>query len=106
MSKEKSDDKPKPTKLKVRALRTGYFEHIRRHENDVFVIRSKDGYIKTGTGKLIPKHFSAKDQFSESWMEIVDEATPEKVTGAQAALSSASNDIKAMRQPASSESVI
>jgi hypothetical protein len=48
---------------KVRATKTGYYEHTIRQVGDVFI---QDDAISP---------------FSEKWMEPVDEAVPEKITG-------------------------
>lgn len=49
------------TKIRVRATRIGYFDHIRRREGDVFTIRNEPA-------------------FSDKWMERVDPRTPEVIT--------------------------
>ena len=53
--------------IKVRALYTGYYDHVRRREDDVFVIANEQA-------------------FSEKWMVRVDARTPERVTSAPQAL--------------------
>ena len=58
-------EKPRP--FKVRALQMGYYEHMRRRVGDVFVIQSEQ-------------------EFSTRWMERVSDHTPERVTGANAAI--------------------
>src|SRR5262245_41547384 len=71
-----------PTRIKVRAIRQGYYDHIRRHEGDVFYI--------------------AKEQdFSAVWMEAVDPRTPERVTTTAEALRRQHDEILAGRIPAS-----
>ena len=58
--------------IKVRATQLGYYEHKRRREGDVFVLVPRtDRYGNVMT---------AKSQFSKKWMELVDPATPEKVS--------------------------
>jgi len=57
--------------MKVKATKLGYYKHKRRKEGEVFFL--EDIKIK-GRGKdkkafVVP----AKDQFSESWMELLDE---------------------------------
>lgn len=53
--------------FKVVALRMGYYNHVRRREGDVFIVRERE-------------------HFSEKWMELAHpEAKPSK-TGAQAAI--------------------
>jgi hypothetical protein len=61
--------KAKPEPLKVRATQTGYYDHARRREGDVFVVEAHD--------------------FSEKWMERVAPDTPTQVTTAQQALTQA-----------------
>lgn len=61
----------KPIRLKVRATMLGYYDHVRRHEGDVFYI---DG-SKTEAG-IVPA-------FSHRWMEVVDEGERERTTSAQ-----------------------
>jgi hypothetical protein len=61
--------------LKVRALRAGYYNHKRRREGDVFVLRHE-------------KDFG-------SWMEWTDPAVRTRITGAQAALTAATGTIAA-----------
>lgn len=67
---DKGDDKApaKPTKRKVRATRTGYYEHTIRNAGDVFI---QDDAISP---------------FSPKWMEEVDESVPEKITGSNAVI--------------------
>jgi hypothetical protein len=56
----------KSTRIRVRAIRLGYYDEIRRREGDVFTIANEQA-------------------FSETWMQRVDPHTPERVTtGAQA----------------------
>jgi hypothetical protein len=52
----------------------GYYDHARRRAGDVFILaRSKD--------------------YSPRWMELVPTSTPEKVTGAKAALEKIHDEI-------------
>lgn len=84
--------------MKVRATRIGYYNHLRRREGDVFVLKAIEGHAKDPkTGKVTKKTFSAEEQFSPNWMEEVDAKTPTKVTTAKQALREASNDIKSGR---------
>jgi len=53
--------------IKVRAIRMGYYDHIRRREGDVFVIANEQA-------------------FSDKWMEKVDPRTRERTTSAPQAL--------------------
>ncbi len=71
-----------PTRIKVRATRQGYYDHIRRHEGDVF--------------------FIAKQQdFSDKWMQVVGAHVAERVTSAPEALRRQHDEILASRMPAS-----
>jgi hypothetical protein len=47
---------------KVRALKMGYYDHVRRREGDVFILNDP------------------ANEFSSKWMEYVDARTPTKVT--------------------------
>lgn len=71
-----------PTRIKVRATRQGYYDHIRRHDGDVFYI-------------------AKAEDFSEKWMVRVDARTPERVTSAPDNLRRTHDEILASRMPAS-----
>ena len=75
--------KAKTTRLKVRVKDgfTGYYDHARRREGDVFIIEAKD--------------------FSDRWMEKVAANTPESISTAQDAINQAHDEILASRAPAS-----
>lgn len=76
----------KESRLKVRATMTGYYDHARRHEGDVFTIDGKryaPGHKKAG-------HIIA---FSERWMEMVDPTTKNVLTTAQGAIDKAHDAI-------------
>jgi len=60
--------------VKVRATLMGYYDHARRRPGDVFTIAS------------------GKD-FSPRWMEVVPGNTPDKLTGAKAALEKIHDEI-------------
>jgi len=64
-------EQPKPAvkdnPIKVRAIRVGYYDHVRRREGDVFIIANEQA-------------------FSEKWMEQVDPRTRERTTSAKQAL--------------------
>jgi len=60
---------PKGKRIKVRAIRMGYYDLKRRRENDVFIVD--------------------ESAFSATWMERVSANTPQQTTGAQAALDAA-----------------
>lgn len=97
--------------MKVMALREGVYptkrhdgdDHTRRREGDVFVLYDREITVRdirtqraTGT-----KLLTAAEQFSDSWMELVDDPkTPEKLTGAQESLKKTTDEIKASRRPA------
>lgn len=68
MAKKKVEDAPTATRRKVRATRTGYYEHTIRNVGDVFI---QDDEISA---------------FSDVWMEKVDEETPERITGSNAVI--------------------
>lgn len=89
--------------MKVRATKTGYYDHLRRREGDVFELKPIDGH-KVVNNKLVKHHFTVEEQFSPNWMEKVDRSTPEKVSTAQGALNEVSNGIKSGRAPATSRS--
>lgn len=61
--------------MKVRATQLGYYNHVRRREGDVFTLVE----MKDADGNQI----SAEDQFSQRWMEPVDDDTPERVSTSQ-----------------------
>jgi hypothetical protein len=75
--------------MKVRAIKLGYYEHIRRRVGDVFELIP----LKDSKGKTI----SIEQQFSDKWMEKVAKGTPEKSTGAQAALNAEQASLKAFK---------
>jgi hypothetical protein len=82
--------------MKVRALRIGYYDHVRRREGDVFELKPVKGHKREG-GKLVPHVFTVEEQFSHVWMEKVAKNTPEKTSTAQQALNAASADLKAIK---------
>lgn len=69
--------------IKVRALRTVYYDHQRRREGDVFQIEGMHHFSKTGA------------------MELVDARTPEKTTTSQEKINQAHDEILAGRTPSS-----
>jgi len=75
-----TEPKVKAKRIKVRALRTGYYDHARRREGDVFIVDECD----LGT-----------------WMERVHSSTPESITTAQGAIDKAHDEVLAARAPAS-----
>lgn len=74
--------KAKRVKVRVLAGMTGYYDHARRREGDVFYIDD-----------------NGKD-FSPRWMERVAASTPEQISTAQQAIDAAHDDIISGRQPA------
>jgi hypothetical protein len=89
-------------KIKVMALRMGYYQHKRRREGDVFFLvalrtvkratqedcdADKTGKLKIGmilkdpkTKKEIPVIKTPEEQFSDKWMERVDDDVPTRIT--------------------------
>lgn len=63
------------TPVRVRAVRLGYYQHLRRRVGDVFTLTN-------------PAHFSP------IWMQPVAVTEPERVTGAQAALDLAADSLR------------
>lgn len=72
---------PEPARRKVRATKTGYYEHTLRHPGDVFI---QDDAISP---------------FSEKWMEAVDEDEPERITGSNALIEQEHDRILRERAP-------
>jgi hypothetical protein len=72
-----------PRPIKVRATAMCYYDHARRREGDVFFI-------------------AQRQDFNERCMEYCDPSTPERVTGAGAALAQQHDEILAGRTPLSS----
>ena len=72
-----------PRPIKVRATAMCYYDHGRRREGDVFFL-------------------ARRQDFNEKCMELVDAHTPERVTGAAAALKAQHDEIMAGRTPGSS----
>jgi hypothetical protein len=68
-------------RIKVRAIQPGYYDHIRRREDDVFYIADESA-------------------FSERWMERVDARTPERVTSAPEALRRQHDELLRAKNPA------
>ena len=75
---------PTAKRIKVRATRMGYYDHVRRRENNVFVIDEP--------------HFSA------TWMEKVTRNTSESLTTAQQALNQKFDDeLESRRGPSGAD---
>ena len=71
------------------AVRTGYYDHVRRREGDVFVIDEKDISDADIVDRPVP-----------GWMKRVAASTPLQHSTAQEALNKASEEIRALRAPA------
>lgn len=65
---------PKDNPIKVVATMTGYYDHVRRREGDVFIIANERA-------------------FSARWMEKVGARTPESVSTSQQAIQKAHDEI-------------
>lgn len=93
------DSRPAPAadRIRVRATRLGYYQHVRRRPTDVFDLVPRIGMVdepimdpKTKEPKVdrddrilthrVKRLLTAEQQFSDRWMERVDDDTPEKVT--------------------------
>lgn len=96
--------------MKVRALMTGYFDHLRRREGDVFVIPDEPRRNKyPSESQEAFEDAAASDgkvpqAFSTRWMERVSNSVPEKTSTAQEAVNKMSNEIKAGKQKSSASS--
>jgi hypothetical protein len=73
------------TPLRVRALRTGYWNEMRRREGDVFVMQIA---VTNGEAEL------------PSWVALAERSAAIKETGAQAALNVVTENARAMREGA------
>lgn len=69
---KKTDTPPPGQRIKVKALKDGYYHDAYRFAGDVFYLVP----VKDAKGKVIP----AKDQFSKIWMTL-DLAEPLPVVG-------------------------
>ena len=106
--------------MRVRALKTGYYLIVRYRGDDtlgpgngnVFTLQERqmpESDPKTGKDIIDkesnkPKTYTltAEKQFSPSWMEKVDETTPETfVTSSQSALNIESDKMRAAKRPRS-----
>src|SRR5262245_30538041 len=96
------------TPIKVRALKTGYYEHIRRREGDVFTLIPRDVTVYNiqggrpvldDKGQPVMRHLTPADQFSVLWMELAEADEPEtRPRGAQNALTAYTEDLKRQRR--------
>lgn len=59
--------------MKVRATRLGYYGHVRMKTGDVFDLVEVEGFKRNKAGKNEPCTFSPKEQFTDTWMEAVDD---------------------------------
>jgi hypothetical protein len=89
--------------MKVMAIATGFFDHMRRREGDVFSIpatpakkANEEQAAKLGVkkGDSIPSAFSAR------WMQPVASSTPDRVSTAQQALNKKQDELKGAGQAA------
>lgn len=56
----------------VRATKEGYYEHRYRKIGDVFELKPVKGFIGE-VPNLKPKSWTAEEQFTDFWMEKVDD---------------------------------
>jgi len=95
--------------IRVRAIRTGYYEHIRRREGDVFDLVPRQGFtneVVREAGKRPrkvqkPYVLTAEDQFSVEWMEEVSPRTPLTTSTANDEIRRQHDEILALKRPAS-----
>ena len=87
-------------RIKVRATQMGEYEYMRRREGDVFTLKPRMITLTTKGRIDMDEHshpkmrlLTAEEQFSPRWMERVDVEEMEMTTGAQVALSRATEDI-------------
>lgn len=71
------DPSKKVKPIKVRATRTGYYDHARRREGDVFICD--------------------ESAFSATWMERVSKDTPESYSTSQDAIDKAHDELLAVK---------
>lgn len=76
-----AEAKAKHPRIKVRAIQDGYYDDVQRRVGDVFTI---DGSPVTDeqaeVRKTKKKTPGLPADFSEKWMELVDDDTPERTT--------------------------
>lgn len=101
--------------MRVRAVfpdgnRCGFIDNIRVRDGDVFTLREKvvQKIKMDKRGRAHPlfdenhqpvmRTITVNEQFSPHWMEPVDDEEEESITGAQAALQRASDDIASSRR--------
>lgn len=102
--------KPAGDAIRVRATQTGYYNHIRRREGDVFTLVAREGLLMQPVMKKAAKgddsdaeqavhprtgepmfrqvrgRLSARDQFSENWMEVVSDDETERTSTSRDAI--------------------
>lgn len=54
--------------MKVRAIKLGYYGHLRRREGVIFELKQVEGLDSKGK----PHTFTEEEQFSDKWMEKLD----------------------------------
>lgn len=74
-------------KIRVRATRLGYYDHVRRREGDVF------------TYTLTERELARKGGGLPTWVERVDPRTPERITTGVEELRKKHDDIIRERNP-------
>ena len=100
--------------IRVRATATGYYEHIRRREGDVFDLKPREGTVTEvlhenpddpdSDPKLDPRTnlprtrtvkrtITAEEQFSDRWMERVDAAEQERISTSRDAIRKAHDEM-------------
>jgi hypothetical protein len=101
-------DTPGP-RIKVRVLEgcIGEYEYARRRSGDVFTLKPREitvvdpatrkPVIENGQPKM--RILTAEEQFSDRWMERVEDEYEETATGAQEALNQATDAINEGRRP-------
>jgi hypothetical protein len=113
MGKAANDRGTEGGTIRVRALKTGYYDDVRRRPGDVFelhpregtftekVVDEKTGEVKTEKAtstpltKEVEKVLPAEDQFSKKWMEKVSADTPLSLTSGNQALRQQHDEIMA-----------
>lgn len=93
--------------MRVKATKTGFYNHIRRREGDVFTLipvstveRDEKGQVKfDATGNTTPVVISPDKQFSPRWMEKVSNKAREAVSTAQGSVNKQHDDIVRGRTP-------
>jgi len=100
--------------IRVRATATGYYEHTRRREGDVFDLKPREGVVTevirenpddpNSNPKLDPRThlpltrtvtrtITAEEQFSDRWMERVDDDEQERISTSRDAIRKAHDEM-------------